>query len=448
MLVLVVVGLVGLGVVVFPRFESTVPQIQVESEVILGGEARTLLVELSDLDSGVRSVQLRLQTSSGTKVLTQKEYPGTAMAGGAPGTERATVELLLDPNTLNLPDGRATLTVSARDWSLRDGLAGNRNEAMVQLVVDTQPPSISVESGLTYIYRGGSAAAVYRVDSDSELDGVQVGEAFFRGYPFPSSQPQQGPRARRIAFFAIPVEAKTDPLVQVVASDLAGNQSTANFPARVLERQFPDERISLSNRFLDSVAVPLAKAAGFPGANSTTAFQQVNRDLRARNEAQILEIVTASAPELYWKEAFSQMVNSKVTSRFAEKRAYSVDSKEISRARHYGFDLASTSGAPITAANSGVVLFAGSLGIYGKTVIVDHGMGLTSLYAHLSNIEVKSGDRVEKNGRLGASGSTGLAGGDHLHFAILLGGTYVDPMEWWDPRWVRSHIDARLSEAS
>jgi murein DD-endopeptidase MepM/ murein hydrolase activator NlpD len=370
------------------------------------------------------------------------------MAGGAPGTEHVTVDLLLDPRTLNLPDGRATLTISARDWSLREGFAGNRNEARVQLAIDTKPPSISVESGLTYIYRGGSAAAVYRVDSDSERDGIQVGDAFFRGYSFPLSQPQEGSRLHRIAFFAIPVEAEADPTVQVVASDLAGNQSTANFPARVLERQFPSGRISLSSRFLESVAVPLAEAEHFSSSDPISAFQQVNRDLRARNEAQILEIVAASAPELYWSQSFSQLENSEVTSRFAEKRSYFVDGEEVSHARHYGFDLASTSGAPITAANSGVVLFAGGLGIYGKTVVVDHGMGLTSLYAHLSNTEVNQGDRVQKNERLGSSGATGLAGGDHLHFAILVGHTYVDPMEWWDPRWVRSHIDAVLPRAS
>jgi len=65
----------------------------------------------------------------------------------------------------------------------------------------------------------------------------------------------------------------------------------------------------------------------------------------------------------------------------------------------------------------------------------------------VSSINVSAGDIVEKNQVLGRSGATGLAGGDHLHFAILVGDTYVDPMEWWDERWVRSHVEVRLTSS-
>ena len=98
----------------------------------------------------------------------------------------------------------------------------------------------------------------------------------------------------------------------------------------------------------------------------------------------------------------------------------------------------------ITAGNGGRVLFAGELGIYGDCVILDHGGGLTSLYAHLSRIDVSEGQSVQKDEVLGLSGETGLAGGDHLHFAILVSGVYVDPKEWWDPKWVREHVEVRL----
>ena len=68
------------------------------------------------------------------------------------------------------------------------------------------------------------------------------------------------------------------------------------------------------------------------------------------------------------------------------------------------------------------MLYADELGIYGNCVIVDHGMGVQSLYAHLSSIGVKPGDMVEKEQELGRSGMTGLAGGDHLHFTMLVNG--------------------------
>ena len=98
----------------------------------------------------------------------------------------------------------------------------------------------------------------------------------------------------------------------------------------------------------------------------------------------------------------------------------------------------------MTAANSGRVAFEGDLGIYGNCVLVDHGLGVTSLYGHLSRLDVAAGDRVSRGQTLGLSGDTGLAGGDHLHFAILVGGTYVDPLEWWDAKWVQTHVDARV----
>jgi murein DD-endopeptidase MepM/ murein hydrolase activator NlpD len=134
-----------------------------------------------------------------------------------------------------------------------------------------------------------------------------------------------------------------------------------------------------------------------------------------------------------------------VTSKFAEQRSYFFNGQKVSKATHFGYDLASTAGAPIEASNSGLVAFVGEIGIYGNTVIIDHGMDLFSLYAHLSSVSVSAGDRVEKNDTLGLSGATGLAGGDHLHFAILLGGTYVEPLEWWDPAWVKTHVDVHLA---
>jgi murein DD-endopeptidase MepM/ murein hydrolase activator NlpD len=120
----------------------------------------------------------------------------------------------------------------------------------------------------------------------------------------------------------------------------------------------------------------------------------------------------------------------------------------VSRSTHLGVDLASTEHAPIEAANHGTVVFAGPLGIYGNAVIVDHGLGLCSLYAHLSEIGVKPGQAVTRGETLGASGSTGLASGDHLHFSILVGGEFVNPTEWWDAHWIRDNVTGKLTEPS
>jgi murein DD-endopeptidase MepM/ murein hydrolase activator NlpD len=86
------------------------------------------------------------------------------------------------------------------------------------------------------------------------------------------------------------------------------------------------------------------------------------------------------------------------------------------------------------------VKFAGDLGIYGNTVIIDHGLGLMSLYGHLSMINVTEGQTIRQGKIIGKSGSTGLAGGDHLHMSILVHGHEVSPLYWWDSKWVKINV--------
>jgi murein DD-endopeptidase MepM/ murein hydrolase activator NlpD len=91
---------------------------------------------------------------------------------------------------------------------------------------------------------------------------------------------------------------------------------------------------------------------------------------------------------------------------------------------------------------------AGYLGIYGNTVILDHGQGVFSLYSHLSRITASEGDLLPQDGVLGASGTTGMAGGDHLHFSMLINGIFVNPLEWWDASWLDNNIEAMLPPAT
>jgi murein DD-endopeptidase MepM/ murein hydrolase activator NlpD len=247
-----------------------------------------------------------------------------------------------------------------------------------------------------------------------------------------------------VAIFAIDRDAGGDASISVVASDRAGNESRAHWNVVVKPRAFPHDSVNLSASFLSDVVPELARQAGIEAKNPVLAFERINSELRSANEREIRERLADSAPRPLWSGAFEQLANSKVTSRFADARVYKVDGRPVSSAIHYGYDLASLSGADVTAANAGLVRFAGDLGIYGNCVLVDHGLGVASLYGHLSRLDVREGESVAKGQRLGLSGATGLAGGDHLHFAILVGPTYVDPVEWWDPKWVREHISVRL----
>lgn len=440
--ILALIVAVGVAAAVFawPRLEGEAPSIEPVEALQLGVEGTTVPVIISDSGSGLRTLEakLLLPGDAAEISLAAKTFRGSLMWGGLPSGRRQQLDLEIDPQKLSLPDGEATLVVAARDWSWRSGLDGNEGRIEVPVVIDTQAPRVDLESGLTYIYRGGSGAVTYRVSEPDARSGVRVGDASFTGHPL------QGDAQRRIALFAVPVTAEGEPKAVVFAADASGNESQAQIPIHLLARRFKESDVSLPSSFLEDVVPALAREHGIDSSDPVAAFQTINVDMRASNEERIRSLLGESSPTPMWDGAFEQLRNSKVTSRFAESRQYKIGGQAVSRARHYGFDLASAAGASVTSANGGVVRYAGDLGIYGNCVLVDHGLGLSSLYAHLSTIDVKEGQQVAKGERLGATGSTGLAGGDHLHFAILVGETYVDPLEWWDPKWVRSHVGVRM----
>jgi len=170
----------------------------------------------------------------------------------------------------------------------------------------------------------------------------------------------------------------------------------------------------------------------------------VNGELRRRNAEELVELARDSPPAFLWNEPFGSLPNGKVMSSFADQRTYLYEGRPVDEQTHLGFDLASVARAPVPAANRGVVKLARYFGIYGNTVVLDHGHGLMSLYAHLSTIDVKEGQEVERGAVLGRTGATGLAGGDHLHFSMLVRGLPVNPREWWDANWIRDRISRKL----
>jgi hypothetical protein len=430
----------GLGAASWLRCEGVRPTLTGPERLYVGRGDTAVAIEAVDAESGIRQLELRIVQGEKKERIERIARPGNLGLGGARGAVER-IETVLNAETLGLREGEALLVGKAVDWSWGRWLGGNPGWIEIPLTVDLTRPRISIETGQTYVERGGAGAVVYSVREATRRDGVQIGNTFFAGRAFP------GDPKRRVALFAIPRDVSPSPRIAVIAEDLAGNEGSASWPVALEERVFDDVRIELSNNFLQIKVRELAEDVGVTDEDPLTAFRKINSEIRAENEKRIRELVAKSGNEPLFDGAFLQMRSSAVTSRFAERRSYYVEDVKVSEAIHYGYDLASTAGAPIEASNRGRVLFAGDLGIYGKCVLLDHGLGLVSLYAHLSQIDVAEGDLVEKNGFLGRSGDTGLAGGDHLHFAILIGDTYVDPTEWWDAKWVSEKVSSRLGAA-
>jgi murein DD-endopeptidase MepM/ murein hydrolase activator NlpD len=434
--VLLAVALIGAGVFGWIRGEGEAPSLQAPAEIDLGRAPRALEIHAEDAGSGVRRLAATLRSAEGVRELGALELPGGLLRGAAAPRGPATLALELDAKALALKEGDAFVVVEARDWSLRDWLKGNAATLEIPLRVDLRPPRVSISNGITYLKRSGSGAVYYSVSEDAVRDGVEVGDREYRGFPRKGGAPTD-----RIALFAIARDQGPEVGPRVFAEDRAGNRSAVGWSTDLEDTRFAEAPIELGANFMDRKIPELADELGYDREDVLAAFQKINSEERAKNEARIREIVAASGGERLFDGAFAQMLNGQVTSRFAEHRSYFHQGEQVSEAIHYGYDLASTAGAPIQAANRGRVLFAGPLGIYGNCVILDHGLGLTSLYGHLAQIDVQEGQLLEKGARLGRSGKTGLAGGDHLHFAILVGETYVDPVEWWDAKWVREKID-------
>jgi murein DD-endopeptidase MepM/ murein hydrolase activator NlpD len=331
------------------------------------------------------------------------------------------------------------------------GLRTVSSEARRDLTARLDPPRVSVVSIHHFINLGGAEFVVLRATPDDVEAGVQIGDARYRFYP--GSAAGLTDPAVRVGFFALRHDQDVNTRMTAYARDAAGNEATTPLEHQPFVKRFVQSKIPIDQRFLDRV-VP-AIASNTPDLKIDTSspegllkgFLEINGNLRKKNNDYIASLAAKSEPRLLWKDAFAQMVNSQVESRFADRRTYYFDDKEIDRQVHLGFDLATVQQAPVHASNAGVVVHAEFLGIYGNCVIVDHGLGVQSLYAHLSSIGVKVGESVTKGQELGRTGATGLAGGDHLHFTMLLQGTPVNPVEWWDAHWLQDRVMRKIKEA-
>ena len=345
-----------------------------------------------------------------------------------------------------LQSGAARIVVTATRPSFLN-LRQLTSSATKDFQVRLERPRIAVVSTHHYVNHGGSEMVVYRATPADVQSGVRVGSAEYPGFALSSGD-------LRAAFFALSWDQDLNAPIAAFARDEAGNESKATFVDNVFEKPQRKSRIELDDKFLNRVVPEIAEHAPelelaplSEGSDMLPAFLKENGELRRLNAEQIAALAKKTSPTRLWEGPFVQLGNSKVEASFADHRTYFYKGKEVDQQVHLGFDLAVTEHVPVVAANGGGVVYADWLGIYGNCVVVDHGMGVQSLYGHLMSFDVKAGDKVTRGQQIGRSDSTGLAGGDHLHFTMLVDGRMVNPVEWWDPHWIADRVDRKLREA-
>ena len=341
----------------------------------------------------------------------------------------------------DLKEGSATLVVTATNNSWGRFFRGGRSQLSRELPVRFLPPSAEILTAQHYINQGGCDMVLFRVSQGTAESGVQVSQYFFPSWPVKESDP-----ATRMCIFAFPYDVDPRAPARVLARDDAGNQTLVNFNYKVFPKKFKSDTINLTDEFIERVVPPImSQTPELTDQGSLLKdFLLVNGPLRRMDAQQLVAISRKTASHLTWTQPFVQLGNSKVEASFADYRTYRYNNQVVDHQTHLGFDLAVVQHTPVLAANDGTVVYAGFLGIYGNAVVIDHGCGLQSLYAHLSSFDAKEGDEVKRGQVIARSGQTGLAAGDHLHFTMLLDGVPVNPVEWWDPHWIRDRIEAKL----
>jgi len=452
---LLVVAALAFGILYLAAGRSTPPRLTIDKPDRVVGQTGTVEVTAEAPNARFTALTIALEQNG-------KSYPLYTLSGAGTPTDltaldRNRVRVARPIGKQNLPQlvsGPARIVVSATRPSFLN-LRKVTSTATKDFQVRLEPPRIGVLSTKHYLNHGGSEFVVYKVTPPDVTSGVRVGDVEYLGFPIAGAGVAGADPSIRGAFFALLYDQPLNTPIAAFARDEAGNQAKATFVDDVFEKPFKKSRIEIDDKFMNKTVPdivehsPELKMAPPPqdSPEMLPAFLKVNGDLRKMNAAQIAAFGTKTSATKLWDGPFVQLGNSQVEASFADRRTYVYKGKEIDQQTHLGFDLAVTAHVPVAAANAGAVLNASWLGIYGNCVILDHGMGVQSLYAHLMSFDVKVGDTVTRGQIVGRSDSTGLAGGDHLHFTMLVGGRMVNPVEWWDGHWIADRVDRKLKEA-
>ena len=446
LLLLLFIAAVVLGLAAFVVLRvGPPPTIAIEPAAQVIGQKTPVTVRVAEPKRGLSAIKVELVQGDAARTLAEKRHePAPAWALWRKGTPSDEIRVEVGKEVVaDLKPGTAIVRVTADRagvWFWSPAAATAQIELPVRLI----PPTLQVLSTFHYVSRGGSEAVVYRVGETTTRDGVQVDTRFFPGYPLPGGGPGD-----RFALFAVAYDMPDASSVRLVAEDSAGNAAQRKFVDQFFPKPLRHDTIHLNDAFMQKVTTEIMTQTPslVDKGNLLDNYLQLNRDLRKANDTFLQQLAQKTQPAFLWREPFLPMVNTAIKANFAERRSYVYQGKTVDEQNHLGLDMASLRADAVPVSNDGVVAFAGYLGIYGNCVVVDHGYGVQTLYGHLSSIDVKEGQQVKRGETIGRSGATGLAGGDHVHFAVMLRGLPVTPIEWFDSKWINDRLKLKLGAA-
>lgn len=421
----------GVYVYFSPLFEQDKPKVLIEDNIYWNLKS-PLTVDLED-QSGIKYYKIIFKDNEREYLLNQNVLSDI----------QKKLTLKVNPPKLDMfyKGNGGVIQIEAVDNSKWNFLEGNKIVKSVNVQIDTKKPTANVLSNSRYILRGGSAAVVVKVEDENLKDAfIEFNEkARFELLPYK----KEGYYAAIITW---PIDFENFERVDLVAQDKAHNITKTKIPFYYQTKNINTDKITLSESFIKNVSVSvLEQSLEKIPEDLKDIFVYSNKDLREKNIKTLMDVAQKNLPknlltEDFKIDRFKRLRGSKTVAGYGERRHYYLNGEKINEAWHLGIDWASVKKAPVRVSNAGEVVFKDYLGLYGNTVIVNHGLGLYSLYAHTSSQDVEVGQVVGENEKIANTGSTGAVFGDHLHFGILIQGYEADPIEWLDSKWIKTRI--------
>ena len=420
-----------------PAFEQNKPTIESEKNIFWNLKSK-VKVKIKD-DSGIKYYKITFKDGTKDIVLTQKVMKNSPQE----------IVLDIEPPKLDMfyKGQNTTLEIEVVDNSKWNFLEGNKAVENINVQIDTTKPIANVLANSRYIQRGGSAVVVVKVQ-DNNLKDAYISFNDTKNFKLTPYYKKN----YYVALVAWPMTIESFNRVNLIATDKADNITITKVPFYIQKKIVKNDKINLSEKFIKNVSVNVLEQS-FERIPEKTEdiFIYSNSVLREKNVQTIEQTVAKnSSNEMIEKfniRAFKRLPGSKTVAGYGDRRHYYLDGEKINDAWHLGIDWASVKKAPIRVTNTGTVIFRNYLGLYGNSIIIDHGMGLATLYAHTSSQQVEVGETVPANKKIAQTGSTGAVFGDHLHFGVLIQGIEVNPIEWMDRNWIKVRITDILTKA-
>ena len=421
-----------------PEFERETPEVH-SNNSMFWNRRDPLKIKITD-NTGLKNYELLLSDGEKSLIIGKGEF--------SQNTKDQTL-LVKYPKSkvLNPKAKHLTLKISANDNSMWNFLEGNHIEKTMNIDVDYKHPNVNILSNSRMINQGGSALVVFQAE-DENLDELYIEANGNRFKPQPYKK--EGYYAVLIAW---PFTQDTFS-AKIIATHLAKNKRVTEIPFYHKNPRYKTSRIKASDKFIDGKITDLASSD--PEYATITdkldKLKAINETMRLKNEDMIHALSKNVSDEMLdsWEmKKFYPLKNGAKVASYGDHRFYYYKTKDnvVSESYHVGYDLASTKMASIKVSNPGRVVYADENGIYGNMPMIDHGLGLYTLYGHCSQLLVQEGDEVNAGQVIAKTGASGLALGDHLHFGMVVQGIEVRPVEWFDKTWIKKFIVNVFKEA-